>query len=137
MKISKQYSFDAAHRLFDPMLSTESNVEQFGKCYQMHGHTYYLEVEIAGSINDINGMVLNYFNLDEVVKPLIEMVDHRFLNEVFKDILTTTENLVGIMAGFISAGLWNHPKVKTGTYLSKVILQETPKTKAIWEYESV
>ena len=38
MKVGKQFSFDASHQL----------VGHFGKCANLHGHTYKVEVVLTG-----------------------------------------------------------------------------------------
>ena len=38
MRVCKQFSFDASHQL----------VGHFGKCANLHGHTYKVEVSLAG-----------------------------------------------------------------------------------------
>lgn len=131
MRISKQYSFDAAHQLYVPDLSDEENFSAFGKCARLHGHTYTLEVEVAGEVNPRTGMVMNYFNIDKVVKPIVDMLDHRNLNDHF-DVLTTAENMVREIAHTIASALMIHFEGRW-TALSKVTLSETPKTKATWE----
>lgn len=125
--ISKQFSFDAAHVLRSGP-DDEVNWELFGRCSQLHGHTYTLTVYVTGEISPGTGMVLNYADLTAVVKPIIEMLDHKFLNDVFKH-LTTAEHMVSTIAGLIEHELQvQHPYVQ----LTQVILQETPRTQAVW-----
>lgn len=126
--ISKAYSFDSAHQLVRPDWSQEKNQEVFGKCYNEHGHTYRLEVEVSGDIDPVTGMILNYFLLDKIVKPIVEQLDHKHLNFIFKEI-TTAENMVGEIAGWIDSDLAER---YDNIFLRKVTLQETPKTRAVW-----
>jgi len=66
--ISREYTFSAAHRL-----------EGHPKCGRLHGHNYTVIVEIEG-LTDVNGMVLDYGDLDKIVKPaIIDPLDHRYL----------------------------------------------------------
>ena len=46
--VSRRESFNAAHQLRDPALSDEENQRLFGKCANLHGHNYVLEVAVAG-----------------------------------------------------------------------------------------
>lgn len=66
MRIAKEFKWEMGHRL------------QFhkGKCYNLHGHTYKLRVEIEGNL-DGNGMVLDYFDLRKIIVPIIENFDHK------------------------------------------------------------
>lgn len=128
--ISKQYSFDAAHQLYDFKETIGWNHRTFGKCANLHGHTYNLEVEVTGNVSEDTGMVLNYFDLDEIVKPIVESLDHKNLNDVFSG-LTTAERMVAEIATRIRrAILAKFPDIRIE--LSKVTFQETPKTKAVW-----
>lgn len=68
MKISKQYHWEMGHRL--PFHK--------GLCKNIHGHSYRMNVEITGRL-DKNGMVIDFFDLNKIVKPIIEKYDHAFL----------------------------------------------------------
>lgn len=79
--IAKQFEFEAAHQLPD--------IECYGKCRNLHGHTYRLIVEIFGEIDD-KGWVMNFKDLKNIVKELvIDKYDHVFLNDFFP--LSTAE----------------------------------------------
>lgn len=129
--ISKAYQFDAAHQLVRTDWSPQKNQEVFGKCYREHGHTYRLEVYIGGDVDPVTGMILNYFLLDACVKPIVDKLDHVHLNWIF-DTLTTAENMVGIIATWIQDELRAR---YDNVFLTQVTLQETPKTKAVWNLE--
>lgn len=126
--ISKQWSFDAAHQLENFTYSPETNDAVFGKCARLHGHTYTVEVAVNGDVNAATGMIMNYFDLDSMVKPHIERMDHHFLNDVFPDMLTTAENMVREIASWVQIDLVQ----RGGPRLTQVTLSETPKTKALW-----
>lgn len=68
MKISKEYRWEMGHRL--PFHK--------GLCRNIHGHSYRMSVEITGSLNKY-GMVIDFFDLNKIVKPVIEKYDHAFL----------------------------------------------------------
>ncbi len=69
--ITKSYTFAASHQLLPQ--------EVFGKCSQLHGHTYKIDVTI-GCQRLINSMVINFSDLDKIVEPIIETLDHSHLN---------------------------------------------------------
>ena len=125
--ISKQWSFDSAHRLYVDDWSQDKNDRVFGKCTRPHGHTYNLEVTITGPI--IDGMVLNYFDLDKIIRPIVERLDHRNLNEVFIGMLTTAENMVERIAQLVIDEIGAR---SDAIIVSQVTLKETPKTRAVW-----
>lgn len=66
--ISRLYSFAAAHR-----------IEGHPKCGRLHGHNYEVIVEIGMPQTGKNGMVLDYGDMDKILKPEIDAFDHRYL----------------------------------------------------------
>ncbi len=79
--VSRRETFNAAHQLFDPGLSDEENERIFGKCANVHGHNYVLEVVVAGPIDQATGYVFDLKELSDVIsRRIIEDVDHRNLN---------------------------------------------------------
>ena len=131
--ISKQYSFDSMHQLWNDDWSADKNHRVFGKCAREHGHTYTLEVTIGGPINTNTGMILNYFELDKIMKPMIETLDHYNLNEKFP-FLTTAENMVQDLARQIQDQL--DIRAFPTVHLEQLVLKETPKTRALWRRSS-
>jgi 6-pyruvoyltetrahydropterin/6-carboxytetrahydropterin synthase len=93
----RRESFNAAHQLCDPDLSDEENRRLFGKCANLHGHNYVLEVVVAGEIDQATGYVLDLKILSDVIgRRVIRDVDHRNLNTDvpwLKGRVPTTENL--------------------------------------------
>ena len=79
--VSRSESFNAAHQLRDPALTDDENRRLFGKCVNLHGHNYVLEVVVAGKIDDARGYVLDLKRLSDVMcRKIIQDVDHRNLN---------------------------------------------------------
>jgi 6-pyruvoyltetrahydropterin/6-carboxytetrahydropterin synthase len=70
MKVSKMYRFEAAHIL----------PRHPGKCANMHGHSWRVEVEVQGDVNKETGFITDFYDLDRWVEPIIERFDHRLLN---------------------------------------------------------
>ncbi len=69
----------------------------FGKCVNLHGHNYALDVVVAGKIDDASGYVLDLKRLSEVIyQQIIQHVDHRNLNTDvpwLEGLIPTAENL--------------------------------------------
>jgi len=79
--VGRRESFNAAHQLYDPDLSDDENRRLFGKCANLHGHNYVLEVVVAGEIDQATGYVLDLKMLSDVIdRRVIHDVDHRNLN---------------------------------------------------------
>jgi 6-pyruvoyltetrahydropterin/6-carboxytetrahydropterin synthase len=81
VRVSRRESFNAAHQLCDPSLSDAENRRLFGKCANLHGHNYVLEVVVAGQVDQASGYVLDLKVLSDVIcRQIIQDVDHRNLN---------------------------------------------------------
>jgi len=83
MKISKEFKWEMGHRL--PFHS--------GKCKNIHGHTYKMRVEIEGDLDE-NGMVIDYYDVSEIISPMVEELDHSFMvKETDKEIIDFLDKL--------------------------------------------
>jgi 6-pyruvoyltetrahydropterin/6-carboxytetrahydropterin synthase len=81
VRVGRRESFNAAHQLCDPSLSDAENRRLFGKCANLHGHNYVLEVVVAGEVDHASGYVLDLKVLSDVIcRQIIQDVDHRNLN---------------------------------------------------------
>jgi 6-pyruvoyltetrahydropterin/6-carboxytetrahydropterin synthase len=68
MKIGKEFKWEMGHRL----------PEHFGQCKNIHGHSYKMLVEFEGELDE-NGMVIDYYDVEKIINPIIEQLDHAFL----------------------------------------------------------
>jgi 6-pyruvoyltetrahydropterin/6-carboxytetrahydropterin synthase len=68
MKISKEFRWEMGHRL----------PHHNGLCRNVHGHSYRMIVEVTGDVDD-NGMVIDFFDLNNLIEPILEKYDHAFL----------------------------------------------------------
>ena len=95
--VGRRETFNAAHQLYDPGLSDEENRRLFGKCTNLHGHNYVLEVVVAGEVDQASGYVLDLKLLSDIMNgQVIQDVDHRNLNTDvpwLKGRIPTAENL--------------------------------------------
>jgi 6-pyruvoyltetrahydropterin/6-carboxytetrahydropterin synthase len=75
MRMGLSLEFDAAHRLpgYD------------GKCSRVHGHTYDVEVVLEGPVDDENGFLMDFYDLKQILKSVLEELDHRDLNEILSN----------------------------------------------------
>jgi 6-pyruvoyltetrahydropterin/6-carboxytetrahydropterin synthase len=97
VRVSRRESFNAAHQLCDPDLSDAENRRLFGKCANLHGHNYVLEVVVTGQVDQTSGYVIDLKVLSDVIcRQVIQDVDHRNLNTDvpwLKGCIPTAENL--------------------------------------------
>ncbi|MHB8339363.1 MAG: 6-pyruvoyl trahydropterin synthase family protein [Ignavibacteriaceae bacterium] len=121
---TRRSTFNAAHRLFNPNLSDEENIDIFGKCSNpnWHGHNYVLEVVVAGEVDPDTGFLIDLKILRDLINQnVLDKVDHKNLNletDFLKGVIPTAEN--------ITIGIWNElvNKITTGKLYS-VKLYET------------
>ena len=66
-----------------------------GKCENPHGHNYKIRVTLAGAELDKAGLLLDFKDLREVMRHVIERLDHQMINEIepFTVINPSAENL--------------------------------------------
>jgi 6-pyruvoyltetrahydropterin/6-carboxytetrahydropterin synthase len=74
MRIYKDFSFEAAHRL--------PNVAEGHKCARLHGHSFIVRVTVDGPIGAESGWVMDFAELKTAFRPVHERLDHRYLNEI-------------------------------------------------------
>ena len=53
-----------------------------GKCENVHGHNFKVQVRIEGQRLDDSGMLVDFIDVKNVMRKVIERLDHQFLNEV-------------------------------------------------------
>lgn len=123
-KITKRMTFCAGHRLYNPQLSDEKNLEIYGPCSHPggHGHNYILEVTVSGAIDPKTGMIINLRSMKEIIsREIIAKVDHKNLNsdvDFMRGIIPTTENF--------AAEIWKIlDRSFGGELLQKIMLRET------------
>jgi 6-pyruvoyltetrahydropterin/6-carboxytetrahydropterin synthase len=74
VRLVKEYRFEAAHRL--------PHVPAGHKCARLHGHSFKIELAVAGPVDERTGWFIDYGELDAIWQPLHDRLDHHYLNEV-------------------------------------------------------
>jgi 6-pyruvoyltetrahydropterin/6-carboxytetrahydropterin synthase len=66
-----------------------------GKCENPHGHNYRVRVTLAGRDLDKAGLLLDFKDLKQVMKHVIDYLDHRMINDLepFTTLNPSAENL--------------------------------------------
>jgi 6-pyruvoyltetrahydropterin/6-carboxytetrahydropterin synthase len=85
MEIYKRFRFEAAHRL--------PNVPPDHKCYRLHGHSFEIELAVAGPVGAKSGWVIDFAEIGRAFEPIHNALDHRCLNDVEGLENPTSENL--------------------------------------------
>ncbi len=74
MEIWKDFSFEAAHRL--------PNVPEGHKCARLHGHSFHVRVVVEGEPDSDLGWIIDFADIAAACDPVIERLDHYYLNEI-------------------------------------------------------
>ena len=115
MIIYKKFTFDSAHYL--------SKVPIAHKCNAVHGHSYTLIVFIEGYVNNV-GWIMDYTDLKNAVQPVIDLIDHKLLNDITGLENPTSELLI----------IWLWDKIKLCLpSLKRLELNETTSSGVIYE----
>ncbi len=72
--IVRTFTFEAAHRL--------PNVPADHKCARLHGHSFSVDVAVRGEIGAATGWVMDFAEVKAAWRPLHDVLDHHYLNEV-------------------------------------------------------
>lgn len=118
MEIFKEFTIEAAHRL--------PNVPVGHKCGRLHGHSFRIQIHVRGAVDPNLGWIIDFADIKTAFKPIEELIDHHYLNEVEGLENPTSENL--------ARWLWQRLRPVL-PLLSKVVIQETCTTGCIYTGE--
>ena len=108
MEIFKIFNIEAAHRL--------PHVPPGHKCERVHGHSFRVEIHVAGPVAEREGWVMDFADLTKAFQPLFEQLDHRYLNDI--------PGLENPTSEYLAQWIW--ARLKPGLpALSKVVVRET------------
>jgi 6-pyruvoyltetrahydropterin/6-carboxytetrahydropterin synthase len=94
-----------------------------GKCENVHGHNFKVQVRIEGQSLDDTGMLVDFIDVKTVMRNVIERLDHQFLNEVppFDIKNPSAENIAEYFHQELTAGLTSPVPIR----ISEVRIWET------------
>lgn len=108
-RITKDFRFEAAHTL--PSLPDDH------KCRRMHGHSFKVEIHVEGEVNESIGWVYDHKCISEAMAPLLEKMDHSYLNDI--------EGLESPTIEIMAAWFWRKLE-KELPGLCEIVIYETP-----------
>ena len=108
IELAREYRFEAAHRL--------PRVPAGHKCARLHGHSFKFEILLEGEVDERTGFLIDFGDVDAIVQPLVQRLDHSFLNEL--------EGLENPTSEILSAWLWKRLRPDLPA-LSAVTVSET------------
>ena len=98
-----------------------------GRCENLHGHNWKIEVTVSSDKLDEAGMALDFSILKEKTKAILEQLDHRNLNEIepFTEINPSSENIAYFLFNLLTQNLRDYPVT-----LTRVTVWESQNSKA-------
>lgn len=113
--ITKKFRFEAAQ-----------TVPHIMRCKKMHGHSFKIEVSVKGKKDETTGLFYDHALISKAMNPLIELVDHSYLNEVEGLENPTIENMCGWFWDRLAPHLPG---------LHEIVIHETPKARCSFRGE--
>lgn len=107
--LTKSFQFEAAHTL--------PSLPDGHKCRQMHGHSFKVEVSVHGEIDEKVGWVYDHKRISEAMNPLIDRLDHSYINDI--------EGLESPTIEIMAAWFWRKIEDQLPG-LSEIVIYETP-----------
>jgi 6-pyruvoyltetrahydropterin/6-carboxytetrahydropterin synthase len=117
-RLTKDFRFESAQTL--------PNVPPTHKCGRMHGHSFLMEITVEGEVNPATGWIYDHAEISKAMNPLVEMLDHAYLNEI-----PGLENpTIELMAGWFWQKL--APQLPG---LAEIVIHETPTARCSYRGE--
>ncbi len=101
MLVSKEFTFSGAHFLPDYK----------GKCENLHGHNWKIEVCVAGNKLNKAGVLVDFSIIKQHLSEVMQTLDHKFLNELAffaQDNQPSSENIAVYIADKLQVLIRNH-----------------------------
>ena len=115
MELRKTFQFEAAHLL--------PHLPKSHKCRRLHGHSFQVEIAVAGPCHPKLGWVMDYADIAAAFQPVWQVLDHNYLNAIRGLENPTSENLA----------LWIWKRLKPRLpLLTEVAVAETCNARCIY-----
>ena len=63
------------------------------KCARLHGHSFHVRLQVRGEVDPHTGWVMDFTDIKVAFKPVLEQLDHYYLNDIPGLENPTSENL--------------------------------------------
>jgi len=102
-----------------------------GKCENVHGHNYRVQVSIEGQQLDAIGLLVDFTHVKHALRAIIKEIDHQFLNDLapFKSVNPSAENMAKYFYEEMGARLKEMP---AGARLVEAVVWETDTACAVY-----
>ena len=118
-EVSVEYTFAAGHALRGYK----------GKCENVHGHNYKVQLVVGGEQLDSAGLLLDFVEVKNIIKGLVERLDHHFLNDLapFDKLNPSAENIAKYFFDELEPSVRSH-----NLQVQAVTIWETDRTSATY-----
>ena len=96
------------------------------KCRRLHGHSFRVEVVVAGDCDPKLGWLMDYADITTAFKPIWESLDHNYLNEI--------PGLENPTSEIVARWIWDRLKPKL-PLLSEIVVAETCQSECVYRGE--
>lgn len=117
-RLVKDYRFEAAQTL--------PNLPGDHKCKKMHGHSFKIEISVEGEVNPQIGWVYDHAEISKAMNPLLDLLDHSYLNEI--------EGLENPTIEIMAAWFWIRLSPQLPG-LCEIVIHETPTARCVFRGE--
>jgi 6-pyruvoyltetrahydropterin/6-carboxytetrahydropterin synthase len=122
-EVAVEKMFSAAHALRD----------YHGQTEPIHGHNYRIRVLLEGAQLDRTGLLVDFLEVDAIMKDVVMRYDHLYLNEAppFDTLNPSAENMAQYFHEQISTHLAQRGR-DNAVRVSEVTVWETPEMRATY-----
>lgn len=118
VRLTKDFTFEAAQTL--------PCVPEGHKCRRMHGHSFKVEISVEGEVDPKTGWFYDHAKISHAMRPLLEDLDHSYLNEIEGLENPTIENM--------AAWFWQKLAPQCPG-LAEIVIHETPTARCSYRGE--
>jgi len=104
-----------------------------GKCENVHGHNYRVQLTVAGKDLASNGLLVDFVELKRWMRETVDRLDHQFINDLppFDILNPSAENIAKYFYDEVSKGLaGSTPEVPV--HIASVVVWETDTSIAVY-----
>jgi 6-pyruvoyltetrahydropterin/6-carboxytetrahydropterin synthase len=96
------------------------------KCSKMHGHSFKVEISVEGEVNPESGWVYDHALISGAMKPLVDLLDHAYLNDI--------PGLENPTIELMAAWFWQKLAPQCPG-LCEIVIHETPVARCVYRGE--
>ena len=116
MIVYKKFNIESARSI--------PNLPKTHPCHHIHGHSFKIIISVKGPVNEQNGFVTDFQDIDDAFSPFKKELDHSYLNNIEGLQNPTSENIC----------IWIWDKIQSSLpNIYKIEIKETDSTGCIYK----